>query len=60
MKKYLLIIMVASFIFGCQQPSNKKPVAREVKPYSIEQFMDNKNVFADLPNEPETTNGTEA
>ena len=45
MKKYFSLIAALILLFACQQTQDKKRIPREVNSYTVEQFMDNENVF---------------
>ncbi|MEL6812029.1 MAG: prolyl oligopeptidase family serine peptidase [Bacteroidota bacterium] len=46
MKKLALLTLGLLVIFSCKEKEVEQEVAREVTQYSIEQFMDNENAFA--------------
>ncbi|MBV1923878.1 MAG: S9 family peptidase [Flavobacteriaceae bacterium] len=48
MKNLLLICFAVTLLFSCKEQEEKKEIAKAIVPdqYSIEQFMDNENAFA--------------
>jgi dipeptidyl aminopeptidase/acylaminoacyl peptidase len=45
MKQVIFFLFLSLFIWGCKSDAPKEEISKEIKQYTIEQFMDNEGIF---------------